>query len=193
MYAALTRAAVLDAAKSLFVEKGFDATSVEDIGKLAQASKGAVYHHFSDKQEIFAELFRAAESAIMQDVIAAMATDGEPWDQFVAATRAFLHGFAHDDAARSLLRQVIGVLGWDRVRAIDEEVALPLVRALLEQFVKTGEIRPLPVDATSEMLFSLFCDASLFIAAADDAATASDEVETVIFAMLDGLRSPRTA
>ncbi|HWE87864.1 MAG TPA: helix-turn-helix domain-containing protein, partial [Pseudonocardiaceae bacterium] len=86
-YAALTRSAVLDAAKALFVAKGFEATSVEDIAKLSESSKGAVYHHFSDKKELFAEVFRASEAAIIQTTVESMVESAPPWDQIEDATR----------------------------------------------------------------------------------------------------------
>jgi AcrR family transcriptional regulator len=188
MSAALTRAALLDAAKTLFVTKGFDATSIEDIAQLAQASKGAVYHHFSDKQEIFAEVFRASQAVVIQAAIDSVSGSGQSWDLVEAATRAFLRSYVADEDARALLRQVMGVLGWDRVRALDEEAALPFLRSTLEEAVRTGQVRPTPIEATAELLFSLYCNAILFLAGAPDAATASSDVETVILFMLAGLK-----
>lgn len=192
MYAALTRAAVLEAATTLFVADGFDATSVEDIARLAQASKGAVYHHFSDKQEIFAELLRSTQAAVMQAAIDSLSQSGPSWDRVETTTRAFLRSYVADEKARSLLRQAMGVLGWDRVRALDEEMALPFLRATIEESVRTGEIRPIPIDATAEILFSLYCNAILFIAGAVDPASASYDVEIVIFSMLSGLKNDAT-
>lgn len=188
MSAALTRAALLDAAKTLFVTKGFDATSIEDIAQLAQASKGAVYHHFSDKQEIFADVFRSSQAVVIQAAIDSMSGAGQPWDLVEATTQAFLRSYVADEDARALLRQVIGVLGRDRVRALDEEAALPFLRATLEEAVRTGQVRPTPIEATAELLFSLYCNAILFIAGAPDAARASSDVETVILFMLAGLK-----
>jgi AcrR family transcriptional regulator len=188
-YAALTRSAVLDAAKALFVAKGFEATSVEDIAKLSESSKGAVYHHFSDKKELFAEVFRASEAAIIQTTVESMVESAPPWDQIEDATRAFLRGYVADDEARALLRQAIGVLGWERVRALDEETALPILRGAFGELIRLGEIRPLPIDATSEMVFGLYCNAVLFIAASDAADSTSRDVETVVLALLRGLRA----
>lgn len=187
MSAALTRAALLDAAKTLFVTKGFDATSIEDIAQLAQC-KGAVYHHFTDKQEIFADVFRSSQAVVIQAAIESMSGSGQSWDLVEAATQAFLRSYVADEDARALLRQVMGVLGWDRVRALDEEVALPFLRATLEESVRTGQVRPTPIEATAELLFSLYCNAILFIAGVPDAARASSDVETVILSMLAGLK-----
>ncbi len=188
MSAALTRAALLDAARTLFVTKGFDATSIEDIALLAQASKGAVYHHFSDKQEIFADVFRSSQAVVIQAAIDSMSRSGQAWDLVEAATQAFLRSYVADEDARALLRQVTGVLGWDRVRALDEEAALPFLRATLEESVRTGQVRPTPIEATAELLFGLYCNAILFIADAPDAARASSDVEAVIRFMLAGLK-----
>lgn len=188
-YAAQTCEAVLGSAKTLFVSKGFDATSVDEIADLAQASKGAVYHHFRDKQAIFAELFRASQEAVTAKVIEAMPTaTEEPWAKVQAAVRLFLHGYVADQDARALLRQVISVLGWNRVRELNEQQTLPFLRATLEGFIANGYVRPVPIEATVELFFSMFYNAVLFITDADDPDTASDEVETVILCALEGLR-----
>jgi len=189
MYAALTRAAVLDAATTLFVSQGFDATSVDDIARLSESSKGAVYHHFSDKREIFAEVFRTCQGAVLQSAIESVADREQTWDLVEAGTHAFLRLYAADATGRALLRQAVGALGWDRVRAIDMETALPWVRATLEQFVRTGVMRPVPLDVATEMLFNLYCNAVLHIADAEDPVSASTDAETVIFAMLRGLKT----
>jgi AcrR family transcriptional regulator len=91
-YAALTCEAVLDAAKTLFISNGFDATSVDEIAQLAQMSKGAVYHHFRDKHDIFTALFRTSQQAVVADVIRAMTTEGDqaPWDKVQTAVHFFL-------------------------------------------------------------------------------------------------------
>lgn len=190
-YAALTCEAVLGAAKSLFVTNGFDATSVDEIARVAQASKGAVYHHFRDKQAIFTELFKTSQEAVAAKVVAAMPAESEePWDKVQTAIRLFLHGYVADDDARALLRQVVSVLGWDRVRELNEQQTLPFLRATLESFVANGYARPVPVEATVELFFSMFYNGVLFITDAADPDVASHEVETVLFCALEGLKAP---
>src|SRR3979411_70823 len=122
MYAALTRAAVLDAAQTLVVSNGFDATSVDDIARLAQTSKGAVYHHFRDKRQIFTEVYHVSQQAVVGSVINSLTTSVEgPWERVETAVRLFLRSYVADDDARALLRQVMGVLGWEGVKALDEK------------------------------------------------------------------------
>ncbi|MEO8557779.1 MAG: helix-turn-helix domain-containing protein [Rhodospirillales bacterium] len=65
---AISRQAVLDAARSLFVTRGYLATSVEDIASRAQLSKGGLYFHFRDKSQLLGELLRQS-AAIYAGII----------------------------------------------------------------------------------------------------------------------------
>jgi AcrR family transcriptional regulator len=53
-----TRARLLEAAERSFAQQGFDATGVATICQVAGVTKGAFYHHFSSKQDVFMELLR---------------------------------------------------------------------------------------------------------------------------------------
>lgn len=194
--AALTRSAVLDAAKALFVAKGFDATSVDEIARAANCSKGAVYHHFPDKQSIFAEVFQASQAGIMQATLPAalehMPSDASLWQQALLAISAVLQCYVDDDEARVLLRESPGALGWDRKQAVDEELALPLLRAVLTELIGAGEVIPVPVGASAELLYAMLSRVGPIIAAADDPAHAVTEIEPVLFALLGGLHPAST-
>jgi AcrR family transcriptional regulator len=189
LYAAQTRAAIVDAARELFVRRGYEATSISDIGAAAETGKGTVYHHFADKQEIFAEIFTATQSAVMHSALEAMAGDGSPWVRLEGATRRFLRSYVADPAAAAILRQASGVLGRDRVREIDEATALPLVRAGLAQFVADGEVRPLNVDVVAQLIITIYCESVLVIAAAEEPERLAGDAEAAVLALLDGLRA----
>ncbi|MEB3030247.1 TetR/AcrR family transcriptional regulator [[Mycobacterium] nativiensis] len=191
MHAELTRTAVLDAARTLFVAKGFDATSVDEIAQASHSSKGAVYHHFRDKQEIFAEVFRSSQTEIMQallpSALESMPEDASPWDQALLAISAVLRCYVQDHEARVLLRESASALGWDRKQTLDEELALPLLRAVLTELIEAGEVVPVPVGVTAELLYALLSKTGPIIAAAEDPAQAVSEIEPVLFALLNGL------
>lgn len=191
MYAALTRDAVLEAARTLFVDRGFADTSVEDIAKLANVSKGAVYHHFSDKQAIFTQLFRDSLAGGLATVANAMTDVEDPWERVVRALRSYLTVYAEDKEARSLLQQVVGVLGEARTCALDEELVLPMIRALLVELDDAGELKPVSIEATTRLVFDVLCGAAKSLAGTDETDSASGELETVILHMFSGLR--RTA
>ncbi|MGB3334697.1 MAG: TetR/AcrR family transcriptional regulator [Mycobacterium sp.] len=191
MHAELTRTAVLDAARTLFVAKGFEATSVDEIAQASQSSKGAVYHHFRDKQAIFAEVFRLSQADVMQAVLPgaleSMPGDASPWEQALLAISAVLRCYVDNHDARVLLRESASALGWDRKQTVDEELALPLLRAVLGELIEAGEIVAVPVAVTAELLYALLSKTGPIIAAAADPAHAVSEIEPVLFALLNGL------
>ena len=191
MHAELTRTAVLDAARSLFVAKGFDATSVDEIAQASQSSKGAVYYHFRDKQTIFAEVFRASQASIMHAVLPtaleAVPDDASPWEQALQAVSAVLRCYVEDGEARVLLSESFGALGWDRKQEVDEELALPLLRGVLTELIETGEIVPVPVAVTAELIYALLSKMGPIITAAEDPAQTVTDIEPVLFMMLNGL------
>ncbi|MGV0626518.1 TetR/AcrR family transcriptional regulator [Mycolicibacter minnesotensis] len=192
IHAELTRAAVLDAARALFVAKGFEATSVDEIAQASHSSKGAVYHHFRDKQEIFAEVFRASQidliQAVLPGALAAMPDDTDLWQRATAAISRVLHCYVDNHEARVLLRESASALGWDRKQALDEQVALPLLRGVLGELIEAGEIVPLPIGVAAELLYALLSKSGPIISAAADPAHAVSEIEPVLFALLSGLR-----
>jgi AcrR family transcriptional regulator len=188
-YAALTRQAILDAARELFVERGFAGTSVSDIAVAAETSKGAVYHHFADKEAIFIEVFRSAQTAVAERAAQTLTVPVSVWDGFEAGNRAMLRTYGTDREARTLLRGALTVLGWDRVRKIDVEFGLPIIRRSLEQLISAGEIVDVPVETTANLLLSLYCDAVVLVADADDPAKVLDELEEVITRLILGLRA----
>lgn len=190
-YAALTRAAVLEAAADLFAERGFDATSVDDIASTARASKGAVYHHFTDKRAIFDEVFRVSQQGVMtqteQAVAALQGEENSPWAISTAAVQGFLNSYVADVRKRSMLRQSAGVLGVRRCREIDDELALPLVMDLLKQLDERGELQPVPREMTAAVIFGTLCEAATSLAFAEHPDRAGKEAAQVVGYLLSGL------
>ncbi|MBF6342521.1 TetR/AcrR family transcriptional regulator [Nocardia cyriacigeorgica] len=191
MYAALTKSAIIDAARKLFVERGYDETSVDDIARESNVSKGAVYHHFPDKQQIFADVYRDATAAVTTKVAAEVAgTTADSWDRVEVAARAAIQAYAADADTLALLRQVTRVLGDERTKQLESELALPLIRGLLDEMAAIGQLRPFDTDIAAQLAFRVLCEASLIVAAADDPESAARASETVMLRMLEGLRAP---
>ncbi|GAA1723512.1 TetR/AcrR family transcriptional regulator [Fodinicola feengrottensis] len=101
-----TRRGLLEAARAVFVERGFAEASVADVVERASSSVGSLYHHFGGKTELFLALWEDHHATQEQKAITAVAkarTDGEedPLVLFIAGARAFLEGaWQHRDLAR---------------------------------------------------------------------------------------------
>ncbi|MFJ4576979.1 TetR/AcrR family transcriptional regulator C-terminal domain-containing protein [Streptomyces sp. NPDC088846] len=77
------RQAIMEAATSVFMEKGYSGTSMDDIAKLAAVSKQTVYKHFSDKEKLFAEIVLATTDRIegVIDLVADIPSDADALDE----------------------------------------------------------------------------------------------------------------
>ncbi|MET9530553.1 TetR/AcrR family transcriptional regulator [Streptomyces sp. NPDC006649] len=154
-------------------------------------SKGAVHHHFPDKRSIFDEVFRESQRAVMAQVAEAASAEGaSPWALAESSARAFLRSFETDADKRPLLRQSAGVLGAERCRRIDEALALPQMRFLLELLDERGEPQPADLDAAATVIFRMLCEAATSVAFARAPGKAAREAGQVVIHLLSGLRRP---
>jgi AcrR family transcriptional regulator len=99
------RARVLAAGAALFAQRGFEATTIAELGARADLAKSVLYHYFDSKAGLYADVLEAATSELVGRVASAVpAGEGEP--RLRAGVDAYL-GYLVDnpDAARLLLRE----------------------------------------------------------------------------------------
>gem|GEM_PF-305789 len=187
-YAAQTRQALIDAASLLFAQQGFRKTSLARISEQARVTKGALYHHFQDKEEIFCACYRQ-QIATLSTSLAAMEASPDLWDTMWNRCRAFLaYGREHRSPTISL-QEAISVLGWERWRAIDTEYTMGLVRDMVEQLVNIGFFKPHPVGLLSELLYGMLVECSMSIVRATNKRQAFEDAERLLQDMLLGLKA----
>ncbi|RUP26996.1 MAG: TetR/AcrR family transcriptional regulator [Mycolicibacterium sp.] len=196
MYAAATRAALLEAACDSFVGHGYAATAIEEVTATARISKGAFYRHFPDKQTVFVELFserlRQAAAAI-EDTVTAINAAGPGNGALLASKCAydFAARSVTDPVHRELMRQAPEVLGEQKYLALDDELVLPSVHGLLTTLSSFGELRPdVPLDTTARLLLRVLCAANTLIANADDPRAALAESAITMSLFFAGLTPP---
>ena len=187
-----TRRALLRAARTLFAERGYTATGTEDIVAAAQVTRGALYHHFKDK----ADLFRAvmgecaqdmAERLVEQETARAESESGDAWTLLRHGFQSFLDACNDPDFQRIVLVEGPAVLGHSAWDALVEEHGYVLLAEELTRAVDEGSISPMPIGPLTRMLASLISEASLYIARAEDHVTARKEAGEVLERLLTGL------
>lgn len=194
--AAATRAALVDAARRLFVEKGFHATGTEEVvAEAGVGTRGALYHHFADKQALFEAAFIAVEEDLVMEAAKNLA---DPADGALNQLRQGLIGFLDASLTphvqRILLIDGPAVLGWLRWRELESRYGLGAIRAMLERAVGEGDLAAgQPVDALAHVLLAAADETALFIANAPDQRAARDQGVQALNALLDGLRANRPA
>ena len=188
-----TRAALLDAARQLFAEKGYASTGTEEIVARARVTRGALYHHFGDKAGLFRAVVEAVAAELAQQLItrqlARPASDADgAWDQLREGVQSFLEACTGSDFQRIVLIEGPAVLGPGAWSDLVEQHGLGLLRTWLERAIEDHQIDPLPADPLARLLAALIGEASLYIGQATDAGRARTEAGATIDRILTGLR-----
>jgi AcrR family transcriptional regulator len=179
---AATKDALIAAARPLFAADGFGGVGTEAIVQAAGVTRGAMYHHFTDKIDLFAAVFETVEAEVTARVGAAVAASGE--SDPIAAMRlgasTWLDACAEPEVHRIVLLEAPAVLGWERWREIGLRHGMGLVQALLAHAIEVGRIPKQPVAPLAHVLIGALDEAALYLARADDRRRARKEVGAVI-------------
>lgn len=185
---AATTAAILASARTLFSERGFEATSIDDIALAAGVAKGAVYHHYPSKEAIFLEVLDAVHKAVAAvEPPAGVIAITDPVELVGAAVLHYLTVVSEPATRRILLIDGPVVIGWARWREIDDRYfgagAKMATRALLGPDASDAE-----VDAATHLSMGAVMEAALVCATADDPDAKARELVDALKRMLSGLR-----
>ncbi|WP_242660816.1 TetR/AcrR family transcriptional regulator [Mycobacterium alsense] len=189
--AAETRDALIAAARPLFASPGFADVSMEAIVRDAGVTRGALYHHFADKTELFAAVFEQVEGEMATRMGEAIAASGEtdPVEIMRLGSAFWLDACADPEVRRIVLMDAPAVLGWERWTEIGQRYNIGLVKGLIAGAIESGSIPSQPVEATALTLLGALREATLYIARADDRRQAREDAGAVIDRLVDSLRA----
>jgi AcrR family transcriptional regulator len=175
-----TKAALVAAARELFAARGYQAVPADEITRAAGVTRGALYHHYADKQGLFRAVVEELERELTEEVEAAFAGGADPLTGMMLALGVFLDACLREDVRRISLIDAPAVLGWEAWREIEAEHGLGLIVTLLEQARADGLVVETPVRAQAQLALSAVMEAARMIAAADDPARTRAEVQQVL-------------
>jgi AcrR family transcriptional regulator len=165
MYSEATRAAILEEATSLFAERGYAGTSLEDVASASQVTRGAVYHHFAGKQALFEAVLDLQESRAIAQITAA-ATAADPWEAAMQALEAFLDQCCDPVYGRLCWLEAPAALGWHRWRECEEKYAYGLVERFITALMDAGYLVDRAVESLVRFSFWMLGGAGLTLAEA---------------------------
>jgi AcrR family transcriptional regulator len=188
-YAEVTRAAIIEAAVARFAADGYAGTNIDSIAELARVTKGAVYHHFADKAELFEAAYRTMEDRLLSKVLVGVDGIEDPWAALAAGADVFLNECCESDFRRIALEEAPVALGWIRWKETGEEYFLGLLIAALEGMAGAGLIDIPEGDLTARMLLAALDEAGLAVAASSDPQAERQRARDLLNRLLAGLRS----
>ena len=184
-----TRTALMSAARELFTERGYAGVGTEEIVGRAKVTRGALYHHFTDKRDLFRAVHEQMEKEIVDAIAARMDGTADPLELLKTGTRAFLDACMDPAHAQVNLLDAPSVLGWAEWREIDMRYGMGLMTAGLQAGMDAGVLREQPVLPLAHLLLAAMGEAAMMIANSKEPRATRDEMETSLLEVLEGLRA----
>ncbi|MEW1866445.1 TetR/AcrR family transcriptional regulator [Streptomyces sp. NBC_00669] len=172
---------LVTAARTLFAADGYGATSLDAVCERAGVTKGALYHHFAGKRELFGAVYAREQEGLAAAISAAyLKVADDPWEAVFAGSRAYLEASLDPEVQRITLFDAPGALGWETMRTLGVDCRELTLRGVARA-IRKGAIPDRPADPLTSMLYGGLSESAMAVARADDPQVALAET-------LDGLR-----
>lgn len=183
------REALVEAAHDLFMRRDYDEVSTGEILERSKVSRGALYHHFPSKLELFRAVYEASERRVIERIVAEAATATTPFEALLESARAYLRQAETSEELRRIgLLQSRAVLGWKGWREAAAELGIGLTLAVVTAAIEAGELAAHDPEATALVLLGTMIEAATLIALAEDRRAARERCEGFVVDLLTGLR-----
>ena len=178
------------AATEEFSQRGYADASTETIVRKAGVTRGALYHHFNGKKDLFYAVFQAAQREIGRRIEDRADAADDPWGQLVAGCRAFLQACTEPALQQIVVIDAPAVLGWNAYREVDETMpgsGFSLLQEGLQELIDLKLMKPLSIGAVAHLLSGAMDEAAVWIARCDDNERALAQAQQALESLLDGL------
>jgi AcrR family transcriptional regulator len=177
-------------ARVLFARRGYADTGTEEIVRRAGVTRGALYHQFPAKEDLFLAVYEQVEQELTEQVVAGLGEIASPLDGLRQGCRAFLEACRTPEVQRIVLIDGPSVLGFERWREVAERYGLGLVEAEIGAAIEAGEIVALPVSPLAHLLMGALDEAALLLVGQPEEA---DSIAATLDRLIEGLRPAAAA
>src|SRR3954453_7999899 len=183
-----TKAAIVRAAKRIFGDRGFAATTVDEIAGSARVAKGAVYHHFKTKEDLFGAVFDQVSRDLVTELDRIARAEKDVLAAMAASTEAYFAACAKGAIGQIILRDGPAVLGWERWREIDAKHFGGKFPRALTAAMDAGLIARQPIEPLARLLLGAVTEAAVACSAGRDIGKSGSEYARAFRSLLDALR-----
>jgi AcrR family transcriptional regulator len=185
------REKLIAAARSLFAGRGYEGVGTEEIVRAAGVTRGALYHQFTDKRDLFRAVFVAMLMETGQEIFEeTMKRIEHDREDLQVGTQVMLDIFSRPEVQRIVLLDGPSVLGWTDWREVQRPFHLALIGHALEHLVEEGLIPEQPLEPLAEVISGAAMQAALAIAESDDARAARETYGASLMQLLSRLGAP---
>lgn len=187
-YSSSTKRALLDNATTLFTDHGYAGTSLDEVVAAARVTKGALYHHYSSKLDLFESVFLRIQEDTKKQIERSLRQSKDPWERAQIGLRTYLT-ICQEPAYRRICSQEGPVaLGHERWHESEKEFSFGLVAGIVGDLLKDMGGADDLTETFAHIFYGAMQSAGNYVADAEDAEEASEKVQSVINVILAGLR-----
>jgi len=183
----VTRSALIDSARELFGDKGYADTSTDEIVARAGVTKGALYHHFRGKDDLFRTVFERVQLDVSDQAVAEFLAP-DSWEALVSGCDLWVRAHLDASVRRIVLQDARAVLGADEVRSIENRYGVVALRGALRKAMYAGVLQEQPLRPLALLLMGALSEGCYYIADSSDPTAAQHEVSALITQMLSAFR-----
>lgn len=175
-----TRRALIAVARELFATRGYANTYTDEVADRAGVTRGALYHHFRRKEDLFRAVYGNVEREVMEKIMD-RTVHLDAWDRLRVGVETFLELCLDPIVQRIAVLDAPSVLGWDTWREIDSQYGYGwLLHASLKAAMDAGAIEKQPIEPLSAFIFGGLMEGAMLIARSDDQDATRREVAKTV-------------
>ena len=175
-----TRERILSEALRLFGERGYTNVSVEEIAEAAGVTKGAVYHWFTDKDDLGRELQHDVYQRMSATAMRAFDPERDAIANMRRTFETFVDALGSFEDARFFLRDAWVIPALDEAGRADHDDGVEVVRGVVTTAIARGEMVALDPDALARVLMGAWAEATLHVLRTGDRAATVAVVEQLL-------------
>ncbi|WP_082608117.1 TetR/AcrR family transcriptional regulator [Acidovorax sp. Root219] len=149
---AQSRTRLIAAARALFERDGYATTSTEALLAATGLTRGALYHHFRDKKDLFVAVCEAVHAELSAAIDGATDGQADPADQLMAGALAWIDAVSHPGPRQVLLIDGPSVLGAQAWAELDARHGYQQLHAVVTEILAPAGLSALEVDACASAL-----------------------------------------
>jgi len=179
-----TQRALRRQARKLFAQKGYSGANTNELVERARVTKGALYHHFANKKELYQAVVEDMEQELVERLEAAGAGRA-PWERLSAMCSAYVDACREPALARMLVLEAPAVLGWKTWCNLEQRYEVAAFARCLKEIDGLNE----PAETLAQVILGALTTGARVIATAPDPESARTEVQQTLDRLICGLRS----
>lgn len=157
-----TRAKLVATARHAFATQGFAHTSMDDFTAEVGLTRGALYHHFGNKEGLLIAVIEQIEAEVGERLQAVSDAAPSLWEGFRRRCRTYLELALEPEIRRIILQDARAVFG--DVPQAAQSVGVAALQSALDGLIAEGGVAPVHTGVTARMIYGAVTEASFWIA-----------------------------